>query len=49
VDGTYEALAAEIVAQFIKNYDPKRVHAWAAEKDGERLGAVFVPRDQTKL
>ena len=32
-DGTYEALAAEIVAQFIKNYDPKRERCWIAEKD----------------
>jgi DNA-binding MarR family transcriptional regulator/GNAT superfamily N-acetyltransferase len=41
-DGTYEALAAEIVAHFIKNYDPKRERAWVAEKDGQRVGAVFV-------
>jgi DNA-binding MarR family transcriptional regulator/GNAT superfamily N-acetyltransferase len=44
-DGTYEALAAEIVAHFIKNYDPKRERAWIAEKDGQRVGAVFVAKD----
>jgi DNA-binding MarR family transcriptional regulator/GNAT superfamily N-acetyltransferase len=44
-DGSYEALAAEIVAQFIKNYDLKREHAWVAEKDGERVGAVFVAKE----
>ena len=44
-DGTYEALAAEIVAHFIKNYDPKRERAWIAEKDGERVGAVFVAKE----
>jgi DNA-binding MarR family transcriptional regulator/GNAT superfamily N-acetyltransferase len=43
-DGTYEALAAEIVAQFIKNYDAKRERCWIAEKDGERVGAVFVAK-----
>ena len=43
-DGTYEALAAEIVAHFIKNYDPKREHCWIAEKDGVRVGAVFVAK-----
>src|SRR5262244_3517004 len=43
-DGTYEALAAEIVAQFIKNYDPKGERCWIAEKDGERVGAVFVAK-----
>jgi len=48
-DGTYEALAAEIVAQFIKNYDPKRERAWVAEKDGERVGAVFVAKESQQI
>lgn len=43
-DDTYEALAAEIVAQFIRNYDPKRERCWVAEKDGARMGAVFVAK-----
>ena len=43
-DGTYEALAAEIVAQFIKNNDPQRERAWVAEKDGKRVGAVLVAK-----
>src|SRR5262250_1991257 len=43
-DGTYEALAAEIVAQFIKSYDLKRERGWIAEKDGERVGAAFVAK-----
>ena len=43
-DGTYEALAGEIVAQFIKNYDPKRERCWIAEKDGERVGGAFVAK-----
>ena len=43
-DETYEALAAEIVAQFIKNYDPKRERCWIAERDGVRVGAVFVAK-----
>jgi DNA-binding MarR family transcriptional regulator/GNAT superfamily N-acetyltransferase len=41
-DATYEGLAAEIAGQFIKNYDPKRERCWIAEKDGARVGAVFV-------
>jgi DNA-binding MarR family transcriptional regulator/N-acetylglutamate synthase-like GNAT family acetyltransferase len=48
-DGTYEALAAEIVAQFIKNYDPKCERAWVAEKDGERVGAVFVAKGSDQI
>ena len=48
-DGTYEALAAEIVAHFIKNYDPKRERAWVAEKDGQRVGAVFVAKESDDI
>jgi DNA-binding MarR family transcriptional regulator/GNAT superfamily N-acetyltransferase len=48
-DGTYEALAAEIVAQFIKNYDPKCERAWVAEKDGERVGAVFLAKGSEEI
>ena len=43
-DGTYEALAAEIVAQFLKSFDAKREYCWIAEKEGERVGAVFVAK-----
>lgn len=43
-NGDYEALAAEIVAQFIKNYDPGRERCWVAEKDGARVGGVFVAK-----
>jgi DNA-binding MarR family transcriptional regulator/GNAT superfamily N-acetyltransferase len=48
-DETYEALAAEIVAQFIKNYDPKRERAWIAEKDGERVGAVLIAKQSDEI
>ncbi|HTZ95691.1 MAG TPA: helix-turn-helix domain-containing GNAT family N-acetyltransferase [Terriglobales bacterium] len=48
-DWSYEALAAEIVAQFIKNYDPKRERVWVAEKDGERVGAVLVAKESDSI
>jgi DNA-binding MarR family transcriptional regulator/GNAT superfamily N-acetyltransferase len=48
-DGTYEALAAEVVAQFIKNYDSKRERCWIAEKDGGRIGAVFVAKESDDI
>ena len=48
-DGSYEALAAEIVAEFIRNYDPKWERAWVAEKDGERVGAVFVAKESDEI
>ena len=48
-DGTYETLATEIVASFLKNYDPKWERAWVAEKDGERVGAVFVAKASDEI
>jgi DNA-binding MarR family transcriptional regulator/N-acetylglutamate synthase-like GNAT family acetyltransferase len=48
-DETYEALAAEIVAKFIKNYDPKRERAWVAERDGGRVGAVLVAKESNEV
>jgi DNA-binding MarR family transcriptional regulator/GNAT superfamily N-acetyltransferase len=48
-DGTYEALAAEIVAQFIKSYDPKSERCWIAEKDGTRVGGVFVVKASAEV
>jgi GNAT superfamily N-acetyltransferase len=41
-DGTFEALVAEIAAQFVKNLDPSRENAWIAERDGQVLGSVFL-------
>jgi DNA-binding MarR family transcriptional regulator/GNAT superfamily N-acetyltransferase len=43
-DGTYEALVAEIVAKFIREFDPARERCWVAERDGERLGSVMLVR-----
>src|SRR5215469_7710565 len=48
-DGTYEALAADIVAQFIKNYDPMCERCWIAEKDGARVGGVFVVKASDEI
>jgi DNA-binding MarR family transcriptional regulator len=41
-DETFEALAAEIVAKFIQDYDPKRERCWIAERNGEVVGSVFL-------
>jgi DNA-binding MarR family transcriptional regulator/N-acetylglutamate synthase-like GNAT family acetyltransferase len=38
----FEALVAEIVAEFIQHYDPKRERCWIPEKDGEVVGSVFL-------
>jgi len=38
----FEALVAEIVAKFLRHFDPKRERCWMAEKDGEIVGSVFL-------
>ena len=41
-DECFEALVAQIVADFINNFDPARERCWIAEMEGERVGCVFV-------
>jgi len=45
----YEALVAEIAAQFIRNFDPARECCWIAELDGEPVGSVFVVQDSAEV
>lgn len=40
----YEALVAEIVAKFIREFDPKWERCWVAEQYGKPVGSVFVVR-----
>jgi DNA-binding MarR family transcriptional regulator/GNAT superfamily N-acetyltransferase len=41
-DERFEALVAQIVADFINHYSPARERCWIAEIDGEIVGSVFV-------
>jgi len=41
-DISFEALAAEIGAQFIRSYDASLEHCWIAEIDGEPVGSVLL-------
>ncbi len=41
-DEHFEALVAEIVANFIHHFDARRERCWIAERDGEIVGSVLV-------
>lgn len=48
-DERFEALVAEIVAQFIQQYNPKLERCWIAERDGEIVGCVFLVRESEEI
>jgi len=45
----FEALVAEIVAAFIRNFDARRERCWIAEIDGAPVGSVFVVKQSEEI
>lgn len=45
----FEALVAQIVADFINNYNPERERCWIAEMNGEIVGSVFVVQSSSAV
>jgi DNA-binding MarR family transcriptional regulator/GNAT superfamily N-acetyltransferase len=44
-----EAITADIVAAFLKNFDPARERCWIADMAGERVGSVFLVKDSDEV
>ncbi|HWB52274.1 MAG TPA: bifunctional helix-turn-helix transcriptional regulator/GNAT family N-acetyltransferase [Stellaceae bacterium] len=40
-----EAYVAEVVAKFLREFDPAREHCWIAEQEGAPIGSVFLVRE----
>jgi DNA-binding MarR family transcriptional regulator/GNAT superfamily N-acetyltransferase len=41
----FEGLCAQIVADFVNRYDPKKERCWIAEMDGENVGSIMLVKD----
>jgi DNA-binding MarR family transcriptional regulator/N-acetylglutamate synthase-like GNAT family acetyltransferase len=48
-DERFEALVAQIAAEFIQNFNAKRERCWIAERDGGIVGSVFLVRKSDRV
>jgi len=45
----FEGLCAQIVADFVNNFDPKMERCWIAELNGENVGCVMLAKDSDEV
>jgi DNA-binding MarR family transcriptional regulator/N-acetylglutamate synthase-like GNAT family acetyltransferase len=48
-DQEFEALVAEIVARFLRQFDARRERCWIAELEGENVGCVFLIKESEEV
>ncbi len=48
-DWTFEALVADVVAGFVRNFDARHERCWTAEMDREVVGSIFLVRKSTTV
>lgn len=48
-DESFEGMAAEVAAKFLRDFDPKWERSWIAEKDGENVGCVFLVKQSDEV
>ena len=48
-DERFEALVAQITAEFIQNFDATRERCWIAERDGQRLGTILLVKKTEEI
>lgn len=48
-DETFEALVAQITAEFIQKLKPNRERCWIAEREGEILGSIFLVEESNAV
>jgi DNA-binding MarR family transcriptional regulator/N-acetylglutamate synthase-like GNAT family acetyltransferase len=48
-DSSFEGLVAEIAGAFLRRYDEQRERCWIAERNGERLGCVFLVKQSKNI
>jgi GNAT superfamily N-acetyltransferase len=48
-DERFEGLVAGVVAEFVRQFDARRERCWIAERDGERVGSIFLVRHTAEV